>query len=384
MAVTVVSGRDPVTGEMLNVECSAGVVSSIHRSPGTGDVNVPWLAAGLVDLQVNGYHGFDINDENLSTNTVRALRDELLATGVTTFVPTIITNSREWMRHALQVIAQARRIDDELARAIPYVHLEGPYISDETGPRGAHEVGWVRPPDVDEFEEWQRESGGLVGMITMSPHWDGAVPFIAAVASRGVRVSIGHTHADVEQIVAAVDAGAAYSTHLGNGAHAEIARHPNYIWTQLAENRLRAGFIADGHHLSRHVFSAMLRAKGLGRSFLVSDVTALGGQPPGRYQTAIGGAVDVTDDGRLVLAGTSYLAGATASLSEGVARAVSMADISLGEAVLLATESPGRVVDPNGSRGRLVVGGPAELVTFDWRPGDASLRNLAARVSADR
>jgi N-acetylglucosamine-6-phosphate deacetylase len=382
VAVTVVSGRDPATGEILDVQCSGGFVSSIHRSPRDDADDAPWLAPGLVDLQVNGYHGFDVNDDHLSTDTLRALRDELLATGVTTFVPTIVTNSRERTRHALQVIAEARRTDEALAMAIPYAHLEGPYISDETGPRGAHEVGWVRPPDLDEFDEWQRISADLVGMITISPHWDAAVPFVAAVASRGVRVSIGHTHASVDQIVAAIDAGASYSTHLGNGAHAQIARHPNYIWTQLAEDRLHAGFIADGHHLSRHVFTAMLRAKGLERSFLVSDVTTLGGKPPGRYHATVGGAVDVTDDGRLVLAGTSYLAGAAASLSEGVARAVSMADISLGEAVRLATENPGRIVDPTGSRGRLVVGGRAELVTFDWRPGDASLRNVVARVSA--
>jgi N-acetylglucosamine-6-phosphate deacetylase len=380
--VTVVSGRDPASGDLLEIECSGAIVSSIRRSRSAVDADAPWLVAGLVDLQVNGYHGFDVNDESLSTDTLRGLRDELLTTGVTTFVPTIVTNSREWIRHALQAIAQARRTDDELARAIPYVHLEGPYISDETGPRGAHEINWVRPPDLDEFEEWQRESDGLVGMITISPHWDGAVSFIGAVASRGVRVSIGHTHADVEQIVAAIDAGAAYSTHLGNGAHALIARHPNYIWTQLAENRLHAGFIADGHHLSPHVFTAMLRAKGLGRSFLISDTTALGGQPPGTYHATVGGAVDVTDDGRLVLAGTTYLAGATASLSEGIARAVSMADISLGEAVLLATENPARVIDPSGPRGRLVVGGRAEFVTFDWRPGDVALRNLVARAGA--
>src|ERR671922_3071238 len=106
---------------------------------------------------------------------------------------------------------------------------------------------------------------------------------------------------------AAVDAGARLSTHLGNGAHAVLPRHPNYLWEQLAQDRLTASLIFDGHHLPPAVMKAMLRAKALERVILVSDVTAVGGLAPGVYQTPVGGRVELLADGRLTLPGTPYL-----------------------------------------------------------------------------
>ena len=153
-------------------------------------------------------------------------------------------------------------------------------------------------------------SGGLVGKITLSPHYDQVANFIRALVGQGILVAIGHTSATADQIHAAVSAGARLSTHLGNGAAAMLPRHPNFIWAQLACDRLDAGFIADGFHLPADTFKAMLRAKGLERSYLVSDTAALAGMPPGVYDQPIGGRVEVGSDGRLSVAGTPYLAGA--------------------------------------------------------------------------
>jgi N-acetylglucosamine-6-phosphate deacetylase len=218
-------------------------------------------------------------------------------------------------------------------------------------------------------------------MVTVSPHWRNSAEFIAGARAAHSRVAIGHTHASPEDIHAAVDAGAAYSTHLGNGAHSMIARHPNYLWTQLAEPRLTAGFIADGHHLSADAFAVMLRAKGIARAFLVSDSAALGGMPPGNYHAAVGGDVEVTADGQLVSRGTPYLAGATASLADGIARATGLAAISLADAITLATDNPGQVLGAAEGRGRLRVGGRADIVTFRWAPGEDALREIDVRVA---
>jgi N-acetylglucosamine-6-phosphate deacetylase len=372
------TGVDPATGDLLDVTVSGSVITGIRRGPRPPETGIPWIAPGLVDLQVNGFRGLDLNDGALTADTLRALRNELLSVGVTTFVPTLITNSGTILGESLRVIAEARSRDRGLARSIPFVHLEGPYISAEDGPRGCHDPAWVRPPDLAEFAEWQRVSGDLIGMITLSPHWDGAAEFVAAVTAQNVRVSIGHTHAAPEQIRSAIDAGASTSTHLGNGAHALIARHPNYIWTQLADDRIDAGFIADGHHLSRDALTVMLRAKGTDHSFLVSDLAALAGMQPGRYTAPVGGDVEVTEDGRLVSYGTPFLAGATATLADGVARAANLPGVTLGDAVKLATANPGRIVDPRGSCGRLVVGGRADIVTFAWNAGETSLREVAS------
>ena len=100
---------------------------------------------------------------------------------------------------------------------IPGVHVEGPHLSPEDGPRGAHLCEYIRPPSIAEFDRWQQASGNLVKWVTLSPHFNEAPDYIAALRDRGILVSVGHTHASIEQIHAAVDAGATLSTHLGNG-----------------------------------------------------------------------------------------------------------------------------------------------------------------------
>jgi N-acetylglucosamine-6-phosphate deacetylase len=176
----------------------------------------------------------------------------------------------------------------------------------------------------------------------------------------------------------AAAAGARLSTHLGNGAAAMLPRHPNYIWAQLADERLTASFIADGHHLPADTFKAMLAAKGLGRAILVSDSVALAGMPPGRYSQPIGGDVEVGADARISVAGTPYLAGAGRPLIADVARAIEMAGLSLAQGLSLATANPGSFV---GGRGRMAVGQPADLFGFRRDPSrtDFVLEMVLAR-----
>jgi N-acetylglucosamine-6-phosphate deacetylase len=366
--VQALGGRDPATGRPLTITIEDGRVAAIDAgAPG----EACWLAPGFVDLQVNGYAGHDVNAPDPTPETIGWLARALRATGTTSFAPTIITASEERIVAALRAVAEARAADPLLARAIPFVHVEGPWISPQDGPRGAHPADQVRPPDLAEFARWQAACGGLVGMVTLSPHFPGVADTIAALTGAGVRVAIGHTHASPQQIAAAADAGAVLSTHLGNGAAAVLARHPNLIWAQLAEDRLCASFIADGHHLPAETLKSMLRAKGIERSILISDAAALAGLAPGIYEAEIGGRVELTEDGRLGMAGTPFLAGAARPLATGVAFVASFCGVTLGQAVRMATENPGRFA---GVGGRLRVGAPADLVRFRWQPGDRDLR----------
>ncbi|MCW2944395.1 MAG: N-acetylglucosamine-6-phosphate deacetylase [Actinoallomurus sp.] len=357
------TGRDPATGRTLRVTVEDGRISQIHAVPEPAEL---WLAPGLVDLQVNGFAGHDVNAMDVDAPAVAELARSVHRVGVTTMVPTIVTAPEEHILAALSAIARARAADPVVAHTIPYAHVEGPFLSEEDGPRGVHDRRYIRGADVEELRRW----GGLVGMVTVSPHDDAAIEFIAQATRMGVRCAIGHTHATPEQITRAVDAGAELATHLGNAAHALLPRHPNYLWTQLADDRLHAGFIADGHHLPADTFRVMLRAKGIERTHLVSDSTALGGMPPGRYRTPVGGEVELSDTGRLSHAGTPFLAGASRSLADGVATAISMADLTLSTALRLASANPGRFA---GGRGILRPGAPADLIAFAWRPGDTTL-----------
>jgi len=214
-------------------------------------------------------------------------------------------------------------------------------------------------------------------MVTLSPHFENAEEYIAALSSQGIYVAIGHTDATPEQIHRAIDAGATLSTHLGNGSAGLIPRHSNVLWPQLADDRLTATLIADGHHLPNDMLKTVLRAKGIARSILVSDSVALAGMSPGHYETPVGGRVELNDKGRLSLAGTEFLAGAALPLKDGVARAMSYAGISLSESLRMATENPGRFV---GGLGVLRVGAPANLIRFAVERDFSTLRIEAVMI----
>jgi N-acetylglucosamine-6-phosphate deacetylase len=372
------TGRDVGTGHGISVVVAEGRIAAVEPVSLTSG---PYLAAGLIDLQVNGFRGLDLNDGAVTPARVVALTRMIAGLGVTTYLPTLVTASRASLLSALAAIAEARQQNPLCARMVPFVHVEGPFLAPEDGPRGGHPRQHIRPPDLDEVAEWQQVSGNLVGKITLSPHHDRAHHFIRALADQGILVAIGHTSATAEQIRAAVTAGARLSTHLGNGAAATLPRHPNFIWAQLADDRLDAGFIADGFHLPADTFKAMLRAKGLERSYLVSDTTAAGGLPPGIYDQPIGGRVEVGGDGRLSVVGTPYLAGASRPLKEDVALAIRMADLTLADGLRLASSNPGRFV---GHRGRLALGEAADLIVFDWQNDAASLTIRETYVAGEK
>ena len=182
-----------------------------------------------------------------------------------------------------------------------------------------------------------------------SPEWPEAPHYIEALRREGVVVSIGHTQATSEQIAAAVQAGATMSTHLGNGAPMFIRRHPNYIWAQLADDRLWASLICDGHHLPPYVVKTLVRAKTPARCLLASDAVAQAGLAPGRYRGGLG-EVEMLRDGRLVVAGqTELMAGATELVGTSARATVPVVRISptsktKARRLLLETAVMGRVL----------------------------------------
>lgn len=331
-------GRRFDTGEAVEVATDKGrIVSVMGIEPGE---RLPWLSPGWIDLQVNGFNGFDFNGETTTISDVVGVTESLYAKGVAFYLPTVITGSFERIGQAMAAIAEACELRADISRSIAGIHLEGPYVSGEDGPRGAHDKAYVRDPDWSEFVQWQEASGHRIRMVTVAPERAGAIRFIEQLRDAGIAVSIGHTCASPERLDQAVAAGAALSTHLGNGAHPVLPRHPNYIWHQLAEDRLWGMFIADGHHVGATVLQSMLRAK-RDRFILVSDSVKFGGMAPGRYSSVIGGEVELHSDGRLTPLGNPLiLAGSAQALDTGVALAHRSAGISLKEAVEAVTFRP--------------------------------------------
>jgi len=343
------------------IEMEAGRIERIE--PVKEQPDLPLVAPGLVDLQINGFGGIEFNDRELTMEKVRQVALSQDAFGVTAFLATCTTDGHDVLKHALGIIAKAIGELPEIAARIPGIHLEGPFICPDDGPRGAHPKQHVRPPDWDEFQQFQEAAAGLIKLTTVSPEYEGTAGFIRKASSSGVLVALGHTKATGDQIKTAVDAGARMSTHLGNGAHPMIRRHPNYIWEQLAEDRLTASLIVDGHHLPPAVVKSMVRAKTAGRVVLVSDITSMGGMPPGRYKTGLG-ELEVLPSGKLVPAGQpDILAGASLPIHACVANVMRFAGVDLATAIEMASVRPARLIglDHPG----LEVGAPANVFLFD-------------------
>ncbi|HLK17627.1 MAG TPA: amidohydrolase family protein [Bryobacteraceae bacterium] len=359
------NGIDPTSGDEVEIHFEESIQSVDALISKTGDST--FVTPGWIDLQVNGFAGVDYNSPSAShEEIVRSIR-AMFQTGVTRFYPTVITGSPEDMTGALKNLARAKETSWECA-AMEAFHVEGPYISPEEGPRGAHPERWARPPDLAEFHRFQEAARGNIRLVTLSPEWPSAPAFIEAVTREGVVASIGHTRASSEQIAAAVSAGATLSTHIGNGAHSMLPRHPNYIWDQLAEDRLAASFIVDGIHLAPSFLKVALRAKGLERSILVTDAVMPAGCAPGPYQL---GEVDVElhSDGSVRLAGGTRLAGSALRMDRALENVMRIAGITLREAIPLATRNPARIGRIASRQRGLNPGERADLVRF--RAGSA-------------
>ncbi len=360
------SGCNVATHEQIEVEFDS-VIQHVDPLLHRADEENVFLAPGFVDLQINGFAGVDYNSPAAPHDEIARSLRVLFSTGVTRLFPTIITGPPGATLEALRNLAAARESIEDGA-AIEAFHIEGPHISPEDGPRGAHPAEWVRPPDIEEFLRWQDAAGGHVRLVTLSPEWPDSTRYIERLTREGVCVSIGHTGATERQIRDAVSAGASLSTHLGNAAHDVLPRRSNYIWEQLAQDRLAASFIADGWHLTDAFLRVALRAKGIEHSILITDAVMPARCAPGPYQL---GSVEVElrEDHRVVLRGGSRLAGSSLRMDHAIGNVMRAAGLSLTEAVTMATINPARVGRVVSRQRGLRPGERADLVKFRFENG---------------
>jgi N-acetylglucosamine-6-phosphate deacetylase len=318
-----------------------------------------WVFPAFIDLQMNGRWGISFASPDLTIEQVAEIVLAQAGLGTARVYPTLITAHQKILRHGVETIARACDRWPEIDRMVAGIHLEGPCISEVDGYRGAHPLEAVRDPDINEFMDLDRASGQRIRIVTLAPERAGAIGFIKHLRSVGVVVALGHTAADGATISAAVDAGARLSTHLGNGIASPLARHPNPIWQQAANDKLYASLIADGHHLDRDTLRVLRRAKGPDRAILVSDASPLAGLPVGEY-----GPWSVAAEGKIVVTGTTYLAGSNQGLAEGVSNLLEMSVESLQEAILTVTANPARLMWR--TRPEVAPGAPANLVILNY------------------
>jgi N-acetylglucosamine-6-phosphate deacetylase len=344
---------------------STGALTAFAPGSGKGEGSRPSTASralelpGFVDLQVNGFAGVDFGDPGTTADDVRRAVAAIEKTGVTRFLPTLITSSLETFAACARTLVGAEH------PAIAGIHMEGPYISAEDGPRGAHAREHVRAAELDDFRRRQDAASGRIRLVTLAPEAPGALALVEHLVATGVRVAIGHTAASGARIQAAVAAGASLSTHLGNGCSGSLPRHPNLLWEQLAEDRLLASFIVDGHHLPPATVRAMVRAKTPARTILVTDAMAAAGMPPGVY-TIGRQRVELDAAGRVAAPGASNLAGSALALPVAIGNTVRFTGLTLEEVIPMATTRPAEYI---GIR-------PAGTVVAEWDAPATTLRVL--------
>ncbi len=364
--------RHYATGERLDVRHEAGRIVSI--GPATNepaDREADWISPALFDLQINGGLGVSFNSPRLTTDEVARVVAECRTHGIAGLLPTLITNDFASIEHGLKTLVRAIEADPVIAAAVPGFHLEGPYIAGEDGPRGAHPKAQVRDPNLDEFRRWQDAAGGRIRLVTLAPERPGALAFIEALTREGVTVAIGHTAASPADIRAGIAAGARLSTHLGNGSHAVLPRHDNYLWEQLAADELWASLIPDGHHLPASVVKSIVRVKTPRRTIVTCDASSLAGLPPGHY-SEWGTDLEVLPGGKVVLSGTPYLAGSGVFTDTCIGELIRMAGVTLADAIDMASARPRELLGL--PPWELKVGSVGPVMLFDWDGGAMEVR----------
>jgi len=364
------TARDYRSGEWDRLVLEEGRIACVEKvdvAPGAPEEEA-WVAPAFWDIQTNGRWGHSFSSADLTVEQVVEVVLAHRALGTARICPTLITASLAQFRHGVATIAAACDRNPEVAAMVLGIHLEGPFISERDGYRGAHPLEAIRDPDWSIVERLQVDSGGRIVLITLAPERPGALDLIARARASGIVVAIGHTAADGQTLRRAVKAGATLSTHLGNGIAASLPRHPNAIWQMAAEDRLMASLIADGHHLDGDTLRVLARAKGPDRLILVSDASPLAGLSPGTY-----GDWAVDPSGRIVVAGTPFLAGSNQSLGVAIRNLVSATSWDLDRVIDAVTANPAKLLGRTPPEVR--TGAPADLVVFRRGPDGFSLHN---------
>ena len=332
------------------------------RTDGAGELPGPRLDAeivspGLIDLQCNGGFGFEVGGD---AEALRALAARLPSTGVTTFLPTVVSaRAADYRAVAAALAAIEFGEASALGAQAAGLHLEGPLLSPARA--GAHDRAAIAAGDetLDEVLD-ELLAPRVLRLMTLAPERPGALARLRRLVEAGVVVSLGHTDATYDEMLDGTDAGATLATHLFNAMSSFHHRAPGAVGAALIDERLTVGLIADGVHAHPAALNLVLRAKGAERIVLVTDAVAAAGAPVGTY--SLGGA-PIVSDGESARRADGTLAGSTLTMDGAVRGMVALGGARPEEALTMATAVPAALLG-FADRGRLAVGRRADLALW--------------------
>lgn len=315
------------------------------------------VAPGLVDTHIHGYAGKDIM--NAEEGALNVISKGLLECGVTSFLPTTLTDSKEKTDAALkQVALEYKDVEGAKVRGI---FLEGPFFTEKY--KGAQNPAYMSDPKVDYLKEWIEISDGLVNKIAIAPEREGASDFIKKANAMGVRVALGHSDASFEQAVAAVDAGANIFVHTYNGMSGLHHREPGMVGAAMSTDAI-SELICDGHHVNPNAANILMNAKGRDKIALITDCMSAGGMADGDYM--LGEFPVRVEGGTARLKEGGSLAGSILKLKEAVKNVVDWEIADIFEAIQMASLIPAKSVGIDNVCGKLHEGYSADFIVLDY------------------
>lgn len=343
--------------ENYYMEVKKGKIKSFSREkPEEYEYLGEIIAPGLVDTHIHGYHGEDIM--NAKKGALEIISKGLLEMGVTSFLPTTLTDSTERLNEACRVIGQEYK--DVTGAKIRGVFLEGPFFTEKY--KGAQNEKYMSDPDIEKLKKWKELSDGLVNKIAIAPERDGVIDFIHKANAMGIAVALGHSDASYEQAMDAVNEGATIFVHTYNGMSGLHHRNPGMVGAAMNSDAI-SELICDGHHVSPASANVLMNAKGRDKIALITDCMSAGGMADGDYKL---GEFDViVENGTARLKEGGNLAGSILKLKDAVKNVVDWQIADAFEAIQMASLIPAKSVGIDNVCGKLKVGYDADFIVLD-------------------
>ncbi len=285
--------------QMVDIEIKDGKIFNIGTNLDEKDLNVidaksMFVLPGFIEIHTHGGNNFDMNLVQL--DQIGDLSNFYVKNGVTGFCPTILTDTSETLIECMEKFSKA--MDDQLdvGSRILGMHLEGPYLSKEY--KGAMPEYLLKTPCIDDFMQYQKAAKGNIKIITMAPELDNAMPFINEVFKTGVVVSMGHSGAEYETAIEAIENGASSCTHLYNATKLTHQHFPSLTGAVL-ESDIYSEVISDGIHVHPANIRILLKAKGFDKVIAITDSISAAGLPDGEYKLGVNDVVVINGDAKL-------------------------------------------------------------------------------------
>lgn len=316
-----------------------------------GQIVVP----GFIDVHIHGAAGADTMDASIEA--LETIAKALPAEGTTSFLATTITQKHENIENALKNAAHYLKGHNESGKAdILGVHLEGPFINAKRA--GAQPMEYIIDPDIELFKQWQELAEGSIKLVTVAPELENGLNFVSYLNENNVIASIGHSDAIYEEMEKAVQAGAKQVTHLFNGMRGIHHREAGVAGSALLFKELMVEMIADGIHVRPEVMKLVLNAKGPKGMIMITDSMRAKCLKNGVYD--LGGQDVSVADGKALLA-NGTLAGSILKMNDSVKNILEAADISLSDAVLMASVNPAKQLNVYDHKGSISIGKDADI-----------------------